>query len=53
MFLVDDHFQARTLYQVSDVPIAYVLDRQHVIRALVTGPLDETILHKEVSSVER
>jgi peroxiredoxin len=53
VILVDDHFQARSRYQISDVPVAYFLDRQHVIRALVTGPLDEAALHKEVSSVER
>lgn len=53
VILADDHFQARSRYQISDVPVAYFLDRQHVIRALVTGPLDETVLHKEVSNVER
>jgi len=51
--LVDDHFQARTSYQVTDVPLAYFLDRQHVIRSIVPGSLDETILQKETSSLER
>jgi len=53
LILVDDHFQARARYQISDVPLAYFLDRQHVIRSLVAGPLDETVLHKEASGVER
>jgi len=51
--LVDDHFQARTSYQITDVPLAYFLDRQHVIRSIVPGSLDETVLQKETSSVER
>jgi cytochrome c biogenesis protein CcmG, thiol:disulfide interchange protein DsbE len=50
--LVDDHFQARTSYQITDVPEAYFLDRQHVIRSVVPGPLDETVLRKEASNVE-
>jgi peroxiredoxin len=53
VILVDDHFQARSRYQISDIPVAYFLDSQHVIRTLVTGPLDEAALHKGVSSVER
>ena len=51
--LVDDHFQARTSYQITDVPLAYFLDRQHIIRSIVAGSLDETVLHKEASSVQR
>ena len=51
--LVDDHFQARTSYQITDVPLAYFLDRQHVIRSIVPGSLNETILHKQASGVER
>jgi hypothetical protein len=51
--LVDDHFQVRTSYQLTGVPLAYFLDRQLVIRSIVPGSLDETVLHKETSSVER
>lgn len=47
VILVDDHFQARSRYQISDVPVAYFLDRQHIVRALVTGPLDEATLNKD------
>jgi peroxiredoxin len=50
--LVDDHFQARTSYQITDVPKAYFLDRQHIIRSVVAESLDETVLHKEASIVE-
>src|SRR5437588_10786349 len=50
--LVDDHFKARTSYQITDVPLAYFLDRQHVIRSIVAGSLNETVLHKQASSVE-
>lgn len=50
--LVDDHFQARTSYQITDVPQAYFLDRQHVIRSVVPGSLDETVLHNDASNVE-
>lgn len=53
MILVDDHFQARASYQITTVPLAYFLDRQHVIRALVPGPLDGAVLRKEASSVTR
>ena len=51
--LVDDHFQTRSSYQITDVPLAYFLDRQHLIRSIVPGPLSETILLKEASSIER
>jgi peroxiredoxin len=51
--LVDDHFQARSSYQITDVPLAYFLDRQHLIRSIVPGPLSETILLKEAGSIER
>ena len=51
--LVDDHFQARSSYQITDVPLAYFLDRQHLIRSIVSGSLSETILLKEASSAER
>ena len=51
--LVDDHFQARTSYQITAMPLAFFLDRQHIIRSIVPGSLDETILHKEASSMER
>ena len=51
--LVDDHFQARSSYHITDVPLAYFLDRQHLIRSIVPGPLSETILLKEASSIER
>jgi len=47
--LVDDHFQVRISYQITNVPLAYFLDRQHIIRSIVAGPLDETELHKEVN----
>ena len=50
--LVDDHFQARMAYRITDVPLAYFLDRQHIIRSIVPGPLDETILNRETSSIE-
>ena len=51
--LVDDHFQARSSYQVANVPVTYFIDSQHVIRAIVQEPLDDTSLHKAVDSVER
>lgn len=44
--VVDDHFQARMRYQVSDVPVAYFVDHQHVIRSVVSGPLNEAVLNK-------
>jgi peroxiredoxin len=50
--LVDDHFRARTSYQITDVPLAYFLDRQHVIRSIVAGSLSEMVLHKQASRVE-
>jgi peroxiredoxin len=53
LILVDDHFQARSNYQITDVPLAYFLDRQHVIHSIVPGLLDDTLLHKEASNVER
>ena len=51
--LVDDHFQARSSYQITDVPIAYFIDRQHFIRSIVPGPLDNATLYKAASGVER
>ena len=51
--LVDDHFQARSSYQITDVPIAYFIDRQHFIRSIVPGPLDDATLYKAASGVER
>lgn len=53
LILVDDHFQARSSYQITDVPKAYFLDHQHVIHSIVPGLLDDTVLNKEASSVER
>jgi len=51
--LVDDHFQARSSYQITDVPIAYFIDRQHFIRSIVPGPLDNATLYKAASGVEK
>ena len=51
--LVDDHFQARSSYQITDVPIAYFIDRQHFIRSIVPGFLDDATLDKAASGVER
>lgn len=53
LILVDDYFQARSRYQNPEVPLAYFLDRQHVIRSLVPGPLDQTVLYKEANNMER
>ena len=50
--LVDDHFQARTSYQITDVPRAYFLDRQHVIRSIIAGSLTDMVLHQQASKVE-
>src|SRR5947207_2801168 len=50
--LVDDHFRARISYQINAVPLAYFLDRQHVIRSIVAGSLTDMVLHKQASSVE-
>lgn len=50
--LVDDHFQARNSYHVTEIPVAYFLDRQHIIRSILAGPLNETVLRREASIIE-
>ncbi len=50
--LVDDHFQARSSYKITDVPVAYFIDSQHIIRAIVARSLNNTSLSHEAESVE-
>ena len=50
-FIVDDHYQARTLYGVTNTPSYYFIDRQGIIRAIVNGPLDTTLLHKDSEQI--
>jgi len=50
--LVDDHFSAQPLYQVTDVPVSYFIDRQGFIRSILKGPLDDATLRKTASSME-
>lgn len=50
--LVDDHFQARSSYQIKNVPLAYFIDRQRTIRAIVPGSLDDTSLRSRAEGME-
>jgi peroxiredoxin len=47
--LVDDQFQARSIYQVTDVPMVFFIDRQHLVRAIRSGLIDESTLHRIAS----
>lgn len=42
--IVDDHLQMRTSYHVINVPVSYFIDRQHIIRSIVSTPLNDTLL---------
>ena len=45
--LVDDHYQARTLYHVTSTPTSFFIDRQDNIRSIVVGPLNTNTLAKD------
>jgi cytochrome c biogenesis protein CcmG, thiol:disulfide interchange protein DsbE len=51
--LVDDHFQARSSYQIANVPRMYFLDLQHIIRAVESGLLSEAELHQDASKIAK
>ena len=50
--LVDDHFQARSSYQITNVPVAYFIDSQHVIHSMISEPLNDASLHSGAESVK-
>jgi peroxiredoxin len=50
--LVDDHFQARSSYKITNVPVAYFMDSQRVIRVIISGSLDNTESSREAERVE-
>jgi cytochrome c biogenesis protein CcmG/thiol:disulfide interchange protein DsbE len=45
--IVDDKYQARTLYNLTTIPTFYFIDRRDIIRSIVVGSLDDTTLHKD------
>lgn len=50
--LVDDHFQARSSYQITNIPVAFFIDRQHMIRTILSGALNDTSLRNAAANVE-
>ena len=47
----DPDLHAVTAYKITDTPSTFILDRQGVIRYKVVGPIDHTVLQRDVNTL--
>jgi peroxiredoxin len=49
--LMDSDQSVAGLYHVTDTPTSYFIDRQGVIRSVVIGPVDDSMLQRDVAQI--
>ncbi len=49
--LLDEHNRVATLYNLEGTPTSYFIDLHGIIRSMVVGPVDETILQQKIIEI--
>lgn len=50
--VLDPNQQVETLYNLNATPTSYFIDRTGIIRAVIIGPVDETMLQQKLKQLD-